>query len=469
MDFLSPDLTAAPEFDYGAFFQGVEQNEDIDYLAEESSASTNTLGEHVLGVVPGAVPPTSTTTQALTVQRPPSDGGGSSPGSGPVAKQRLERRGHTKSRRGCFNCKRRRIKAGICQETRPACGHCVKTGLKCEYPAMPVVVHQPQHQIPLFSLQDMRFFQHFLFRCYPHHPIGAEDIWLHEIPCLSQKYDYLMHAILGYAASELIAEDPTLAAPAMAHRVKAIKAVKKSLAEAPKANTFEEGNALMATCFALTFQSVLLDDGLAEYMTFIRGIIIVAIQMYIKGAKLLFGEFLGDKQDAVLKPYIEQVPLINKEWTDAAVAAIRALEPLCRADEIERTYHGMLLEMAEKLYVSSWEAYQALSKHYGWWMMLPHEQFQRLIDPGNQTCVLLASHWIALKQIMAIITETDDKAWAKRPEPDRKAQNDMGVGLVKWLRYLNRLVDGEHRALNTWPVWVEETLARNPRYFGKTR
>jgi len=220
---------------------------------------------------------------------------------------------------------------------------------------MPVVVHQPQHQIPLFSLQDMRFFQHFLFRCYPHHPIGAENIWTHEIPCLSQKYDYLMHSILGFAASELMSEDTSLAAPAMAHRLKAIKAVKKSLAEAPKANTFEEGNALMATCFALTFQSVLLDDGLAEYMTFIRGIIIVAIQMYIKGAKLLFGDFLGDRQAEVLQPYIEKTPLIEKSWVDAAVAAIKNLEPLCQHNEVDRTYYFLLLDLAEKLYVSSWE------------------------------------------------------------------------------------------------------------------
>lgn len=33
----------------------------------------------------------------------------------------------------------------------------------------------------------MRFFQHFLLKCYPHHPIGSEDMWTHEIPCLSEK------------------------------------------------------------------------------------------------------------------------------------------------------------------------------------------------------------------------------------------------------------------------------------------
>jgi hypothetical protein len=46
---------------------------------------------------------------------------------------------------------------------------------------------QPQHQVPLFSLQDMRFFQHFLLNCYPHYPLGSQSMWTHDIPCLSEK------------------------------------------------------------------------------------------------------------------------------------------------------------------------------------------------------------------------------------------------------------------------------------------
>lgn len=41
------------------------------------------------------------------------------------------RRYHTKSRNGCFNCKKRRIK---CSEALPACNHCLEKGLSCEYP-----------------------------------------------------------------------------------------------------------------------------------------------------------------------------------------------------------------------------------------------------------------------------------------------------------------------------------------------
>jgi hypothetical protein len=225
----------------------------------------------------------------------------------------------------------------------------------------------------------MRFFQHFLMNCYPHHPIGAESIWTHEIPCLSEKvlrshlqhtfspwiltlipsqYEYLMHALLGLAASDLSKSTPSssLQTAAMTHRLKAIRAIKQTLSSVPRSSTgstWEEGNALMATCFALTFQSVLLDDGMVEYMTFIRGVIIVGIQMYIKGARLLFGQFLGEGQVELLRPIMEQVPLVNGEWARGAMEAIDGLEGLCRG-EVERGYWERLKGMAVGLEVNSW-------------------------------------------------------------------------------------------------------------------
>jgi hypothetical protein len=340
----------------------------------------------------------------------------------------------------------------------------------------------------------MRFFQHFLMQCYPHHPLGAEHLWTHEIPCLSQKYDYLMHSILGYSASQLLSTDPSLIEPAMAHRLKAIKAVKKALAEAPRSdNTFEEGNALMATCFALTFQSVWLDDGMVEYMTFVRGIVIVAIQMYIKGSRLLFGEYLGEAPAELLKPHLEGVGLVPRVWVDAAVEGIKGLEGLCKAPgrlEVEGQYWEKILEMAEKLYVGAFDgefifylflffelqwmltrrkAYQALRQHYAWWMMLPHEHFQKVIDPSNQVGILLATHWISVKQIMATITEMEHKCRAMEPEKKTEVdENDAWNGIGKWLRFLNGRVDADHRRYNAWPIWVEAQLDRDPKCFGRT-
>lgn len=145
---VSPGDLGLADFDYGTFIP----DQDIDYLAEESAASNHTLSDGSSHL--------ASESRALA-QRPRSDG---SPGTSPTMqapRQRLERRGHTKSRRGCYNCKRRRIKVRIffsfsramlttfqCQETRPACGHCTKTGLKCEYPTLPQVVHQVCHPFP---------------------------------------------------------------------------------------------------------------------------------------------------------------------------------------------------------------------------------------------------------------------------------------------------------------------------------
>ncbi|CAH0038862.1 unnamed protein product [Clonostachys rhizophaga] len=60
---------------------------------------------------------------------------------GHMEKPRLERRPHTKIRRGCANCKMRHVKAS-CQETQPSCENCVKRGVKCEYPSLPRIVRQ---------------------------------------------------------------------------------------------------------------------------------------------------------------------------------------------------------------------------------------------------------------------------------------------------------------------------------------
>uniref|UniRef100_L2FMC1 C6 transcription factor n=1 Tax=Colletotrichum fructicola (strain Nara gc5) TaxID=1213859 RepID=L2FMC1_COLFN len=390
----------------------------------------------------------------------------------PVQKQRLERRGHTKSRRGCFNCKRRRIK---CQETRPSCGHCVKTGLKCEYPSTPTITHQPHHQVPLFSLQDMRFFQHFMLQCYPHHPIGNENIWTHEIPCLSQSHEFLMHAILGMAACDLMAQDPSLLAFAMAHRVKAIKAIKKSLAGLPtKGTNTEHANALVATCFALTFQSTSFEDGMGEFMTFIRGILIIGAQMMCKGIKPVFVNMLDQDSRAVLEPKMVNLPLIRQEWADGAVEAIVGVQDayiiLGRYRKVSLSAPMLKSSPKEEEEADLSEpskAYRMISKHYGWWIQLPHVKFQRVIDMSNMTMVLLATHWIAAQLVMASVTKAEHECREKAP-PKTETDNPEDTGsIVRWLRYLNRQIDHEHLIYNQWPVWVEDQMSRDHFFFTK--
>lgn len=106
--------------------------------------------------------------------------------------QVARRKGHTKSRLGCLNCKRRRIK---CAETRPSCPGCEKAGLRCEYPRRPAsqaMVHPSprasfQATPTIFSMADMRAFHHFLWTAYPHLPVGEDRIWTFEIPAVAHE------------------------------------------------------------------------------------------------------------------------------------------------------------------------------------------------------------------------------------------------------------------------------------------
>ncbi|KAI5303056.1 hypothetical protein KEM56_000083, partial [Ascosphaera pollenicola] len=54
------------------------------------------------------------------------------------------RRSHRKSRLGCLQCKRRKIK---CDEAPPPCGNCKKHNIECEYGAPPVYKSHSAHQV----------------------------------------------------------------------------------------------------------------------------------------------------------------------------------------------------------------------------------------------------------------------------------------------------------------------------------
>ena len=129
-----------------------------------------------------------------------------------------KRKGHKKSRGGCYNCKRRKIKASLktrcvllkndsnhvaysyplqCQENQPACHNCTRTNMSCKYPpphvikaiqkpASPVLETQNLQSTPtIFKASDMRLFHHFIMNAYPHLPLGNDGVWIREIPAFA--------------------------------------------------------------------------------------------------------------------------------------------------------------------------------------------------------------------------------------------------------------------------------------------
>lgn len=104
-----------------------------------------------------------------------------------VRRRPIPRKGHKKPRAGCLVCKGRKVK---CDEATPQCGPCGRLGLDCHYkPGSPdnaearplsraVALRKPLRSTPThFTFDDLRFFQHFLFKAYPSLPIDGWDVW----------------------------------------------------------------------------------------------------------------------------------------------------------------------------------------------------------------------------------------------------------------------------------------------------
>ncbi len=109
---------------------------------------------------------------------------------------------------------------------------------------------------------------------------------------------------------------------------------------------------MLATCFALLFQSTLINDGLGEYMSFIRGTTTIGIQMYVNNFKILFSKVFGDENMEELDPKLQQAPLIESSVVVSAIRSLERIAPLCQT-KVEREMYGLLLSMARNLITSS--------------------------------------------------------------------------------------------------------------------
>jgi hypothetical protein len=157
--------------------------------------------------------------------------------------------------------------------------------------------------------------------------------------------------MLALSASELSSttNDQQLVVAALSHRVKSIESL--GIAISRGFDSFEEGNAMLATCFSLLFQSVLLNDGLTEYMSFIRGTMAIGTKMGKSGMKFLFTNMFAN-ETAHLEPALQAASLIRADIVSAACRSLERIAPLCQKP-VELLMYGTLLNMARTLITSS--------------------------------------------------------------------------------------------------------------------
>lgn len=158
--------------------------------------------------------------------------------------------------------------------------------------------------------------------------------------------------MLALSASDIVCytEDKSLTVTAVTHRAKSIEALNAAVSRG--LTTFEQGNAMLATCFVLLFQSTLLNDGLGEYMSFLRGCIAIGMQMGLKRMRFLFTKLWGDENLEAIDPVLQKAPLIEPQVVSMACRSLEKMGPLCKT-KVELKMYGLILSMARNLVTSS--------------------------------------------------------------------------------------------------------------------
>ncbi|KAF2690795.1 hypothetical protein K458DRAFT_412140 [Lentithecium fluviatile CBS 122367] len=325
----------------------------------------------------------------------------------------IPRKGHTKSRRGCYNCKRRRIK---CNERHPECNHCIKAGLRCEYPANIIQTTQrspsspsPQSMVNLrstpgtFTMSDMRLFHHFLITAYPHLPVGGDKIWITVIPSFAHNYEYLIHSILALAASHLDAvSNANVAEEAISHRILAVQALNEALSVPSKSGC--ERDARMGAALALAFQSSHLQDGLAEFLTMVRGCNLIAMDGSLAHAESAFHAFREDGHLATMTSRLTTAAWsgVNQEDLDLAAMSLRDIERL-NMTEWEKGFWDILVRTVDHAYDRPIDSYTTFVLLYNAPSRWTHDEFQSFIDPNNSVAQILLAHFIAIQAVLTPI------------------------------------------------------------------
>ncbi|KXJ90481.1 hypothetical protein Micbo1qcDRAFT_70844 [Microdochium bolleyi] len=359
--------------------------------------------------LPAPPPPQYSSSQAHYAA---STGSGSDDNSPPVTaapgpqettrRRPIPRKGHTKSRTGCYNCKRRKVK---CQENQPRCAQCQRLGLNCEYPISQknvLSVHSnvtngnPPHAVPsALELGDLRFFYHFIVAAYPPLPLGCDEVWKRTAG-ISSNYDFLAHAILGLAASHLgLCTGEDFESKALSHRVTAINLLNEKLSQPCK--TQQDGDALFGAVMVLAFQAAYLPDAMLEFITMVRGCDLVSKRLMPDFANSEFNTLTREGHAESMRELIQAQgeDTKNSQLMNGFITSVTLLDGLCQTP-FERQYFGSMqnvIKTARNSYGAAWAEFTRL-------YMLPstmtNDEFSAFAHTENWTSQLLLVHMFIL-------------------------------------------------------------------------
>lgn len=159
-----------------------------------------------------------------------------------------------------------------------------------------------------------------------------------------------MHAILGMAASHLqLITGSQMTAMAIHHRVLAIQGSNEVISRPVKHGS--DGDALLASCYLLAFQSSYMADGMEESFRIVRGCSL--LNMHLKTQHLHMAFFLPHKYHFdIMQQRLVDLPKIEPEAVKSAETSLQNVLPHLK-DLCQKQIYQCLMDIIDSLNFSS--------------------------------------------------------------------------------------------------------------------
>ena len=173
-----------------------------------------------------------------------------------------------------------------------------------------------------------------------------------------------MHAILSLGASHLgRLTGVDYKKESLTHRGLAIAGLNQALSQ--KVQSYGEGDAMLAACYALTFQASYMGDGLSDFITMVRGCALTTGKIKEEEAPTAFN-LEADWHHKIMAPRLQNLPQVNPILLEDGFESLEAIQAYM-VTELDRNFHQALVNVITALLTSPQSGYHEFIGVYGVW------------------------------------------------------------------------------------------------------
>lgn len=211
-----------------------------------------------------------------------------------------------------------------------------------------------------------------------------------------------MHAVLSLGATHyaLTTQTNSQYAPmAIAHRGKALQLLSTALANVDRCTTAEL-DGILATCYALVFQSYYMSDGLMDFAIMVRGCGMVTNHMQSKLKRSgMFRLQTREQVVAMVTPSLPKHPYAHQEVLRTCLENLDKLSTLLQSHG-EQEFFQALRNTYLGMQQSARDAFIGLTEVYAVWYNMQNREFMKFMASANHVTRSLFVHYFAIDTLV---------------------------------------------------------------------